>query len=85
MVEEGVNADLKKQISAGVEAAEPASALWGFGAAWRRATRAHHDADEPTADVFEMALSGAIGSNDVAEIGRLMMMSKDVNTGGEAG
>jgi hypothetical protein len=71
---------MKDQVSAGVEAAEPAPALWGFGVAWRSATEADHDdsQNESTADVFEMALSGAIASNDVAETGRLLM-SKDVN------
>jgi hypothetical protein len=68
---------MKTQISAGVEAAEPATALWGFGVAWRSATQARHDQSRP-ADVFETVLSGAIASNDVAETGRLLL-SKDVN------
>jgi hypothetical protein len=70
---------MKTQISVGVEAAEPASALWGFGVAWQRATQAHQDdQNESTPDVlFEMALSAALASNDVAETGRLLL-AKDV-------
>jgi TPR repeat protein len=74
---------MKKQISAGVWAAEPASPRLNFGAAWRNTTRDHHDesGDQvgPTADdTSEAALSEAIVSNDVAETGRLLL-SRDVN------
>jgi hypothetical protein len=45
----------------------------------QRATQADRvDQNEPAADVFEIALSGAIASNDVAETGRLLI-AKDVN------
>jgi hypothetical protein len=72
--------EMRTLISAGVEAAEPASALWGFGTAWRRATRAERDAraEADESDEFDVALSRAIASNDVAETGRLLV-SKDVN------
>jgi hypothetical protein len=74
---------VKRQISSGVEPAEPASPLWGFRVAWRRATRDPHeeerDANKPAPeDRFEAQLGAANASDDVAESGRLLI-AKDVN------
>jgi hypothetical protein len=76
-----VSAKMQNSISAGVAAAEPASALSGFRAVWRMATGCCDEEDEnepaPESD-FEVALSGAVASSDVAETGRLLV-SRDVN------
>jgi hypothetical protein len=65
------NSAMMAQISAGVEAAEPGSALWGFAAEWRSATSDRHES--AAVDASEAALANAIASNDLAETGRLLM------------
>jgi hypothetical protein len=72
-----------KQVIAAVEAAEPASALWGFATAWRRATVDRDDEEgaggAAADDEFEGALAGAIASDDVVVLGRLLMQ-RNVNS-----
>jgi hypothetical protein len=75
--------EMMKQIRAGADAAEPASALWGFCIVLRDATRDRHDEEEdenePTpTDAFEVKLAKSIVSDDVAETGRLLI-AMDVN------